>query len=741
MDPLHPTRPPLAPSKSRAVSSSTGAAVDPSTEWPKDSGASAAPWLIFPPFPDPPPGVEIIPFVDFKPLGIIISEVPENANGGSDAEEQVEVDGLGIPTVPLRVHHELTAMERDRKGKRKPKKGGNNRRVIWYEDWAQTESSRRLSVPLDQSLSRVDRLHQAAADFRNGRPLKQNQELSTIWDRFRLFVGLISSMDTPIARKFKAHARKEQEEALQDEREDGELDELPNVPQPSQQQRAVTVVDDPMPPQMTSFPPSPLTDEQKQQRREYFRELRDTRMDWFLNAPEPDVKIFFSGYYREIGMIYSQKFCADGPILIRFFLNFLLRNRVLPEYEKMLKKAVAVTDAAAMELPHTFVISKAAPDDKFSKGCELLFGSMTDSTWWVHEPKPQPESETAEEGDSEREAKRQKLDNVNTEASILQEVAGSEDIQVVTPDAVAMMEQEIKEHVSSANINGREDAPISVPAIDSEQNADWGNGADAPAGNDNDAASWGDPGRGDPPSADKWGGPTESPFVQYLGPTTLPLTHTTGIVERSTRRIKSINIPIPPEPSSPKQNRSQHPPSLIPAPLADPEGVEHELEAAFAKMTMVPWHEWDVHEHADVQKPRLLRNSRGTAVSDDTADAPVVLGREGYSTSAAPHNPFKDAITVYLEPSTAELMRVGMGIGATWVQLARVDPGVPVEADAETFDNMYAQRKKGLVGGPGTPVAPTDVWYMEQVMAVYPSFHTEMVPLPTRKDVFGEEAL
>ncbi len=367
---------------------------------------------------------------------------------------------------------------------------------------------------------------------------------------------------------------------------------------------------------------------------------------------------------------------------------------------------------------------------------------MTDSTWWVHGPKPQPQSKTAEEGDSEGEAKRQKLDNANTEASILQAIAGSEDIQAVTPDAVAMMEREVKEHVSSANINGREDAPISVPAIDNNQNADsWGNVVDAPAVHDKAAASWGTPGREDPPSADEWGGPTESPFVKYLGPTALPLTHTTGIIGWSTRSIKSIDIPIPPEPSSPKQNKSQHPPSPSPAPLADPEGIEHAVEGVFVKMAMVPWHGWDVHEHADVQKPRLLRNSRGTAVSDDSEDAPVIPGPEGYSTSTAPHNPFKDAITVYLEPSTAELMRVGMGIGATWGQLARVDPAVPVEADPETFDNIYAQRKKGLVGGPGTPVAPTDIWYMEQVMAVYPSFHTEMVPLPTQKNIFGVEAL
>ncbi len=47
-----------------------------------------------------------------------------------------------------------------------------------------------------------------------------------------------------------------------------------------------------------------------------------------------------------------------------------------------------------------------------------------------------------------------------------------------------------------------------------------------------------------------------------------------------------------------------------------------------------------------------------------------------------------------------------MGIGAMWVQLVCMDPSVPVEANPETFDSIYAQRKKGLVGGPGTPVAP-----------------------------------
>ena len=157
-------------SASATDATATGAAADPSTEWPKDTkeiDAVFAPRLAFPPFPKPPLGVEIIPFTEFKPLGIHIRE--EKADGEQPPEEQqkegddkeeggyVEVDGLGIPTMGLRVHHELTPMERERKGKRKSKKGlgGRPARVLWYEEWAETENSRRLSVPLDQYVAHL----------------------------------------------------------------------------------------------------------------------------------------------------------------------------------------------------------------------------------------------------------------------------------------------------------------------------------------------------------------------------------------------------------------------------------------------------------------------------------------------------------------------------------------------------------------------------------------------------------
>lgn len=55
-----------------------------------------------------------------------------------------------------------------------------------------------------------------------------------------------------------------------------------------------------------SLPPSQprpgVTEEQRQRRREYYREVRDQKMDRFMNDPEKAVKIFLSGYYRDRGL-------------------------------------------------------------------------------------------------------------------------------------------------------------------------------------------------------------------------------------------------------------------------------------------------------------------------------------------------------------------------------------------------------------------------------------------------------
>ena len=63
----------------------------------------------------------------------------------------VEVDGLGIPRLTLRVHHDLIAMEKRKRKQAKTKVNPDGSVVPrrWYEEWAESEGIRRVSVPID----------------------------------------------------------------------------------------------------------------------------------------------------------------------------------------------------------------------------------------------------------------------------------------------------------------------------------------------------------------------------------------------------------------------------------------------------------------------------------------------------------------------------------------------------------------------------------------------------------------
>lgn len=112
---------------------------------PVQTVEGAKPFLFYPPFPTPPPGAVIIPFTQFQPVGIAVRI-------DSEAEE-AEMDGLGRPTVRLRVRHDLTPSER-KKGSKKSGKGikldenGQTRKMLWHEEWALHEAlDRRPSNP------------------------------------------------------------------------------------------------------------------------------------------------------------------------------------------------------------------------------------------------------------------------------------------------------------------------------------------------------------------------------------------------------------------------------------------------------------------------------------------------------------------------------------------------------------------------------------------------------------------
>lgn len=107
-----------------------------------------APFIKFPPFPEPPPGVTIMPFKDFKPRGIqLFSEPKKGGNDGED-EDDGELDALGIPTVELRMKHTTDECKSNSRKKRKKKKAATGAEAVpvkkrpWYEEWEEGEDLR-----------------------------------------------------------------------------------------------------------------------------------------------------------------------------------------------------------------------------------------------------------------------------------------------------------------------------------------------------------------------------------------------------------------------------------------------------------------------------------------------------------------------------------------------------------------------------------------------------------------------
>lgn len=414
---------------------------------------------------------------------------------------------------------------------------------------------------------------------------------------------------------------------------------------------------------------------------------------------------------------------------------------MFPDIDRQLRKAIAVTEQAIKELPHAISMNKVIPDD-FGRGCQQLYGTMNGYNVWADDSS----SSSSKDDDGEtRASKKQKTDDDLSNKDVDQPAASGstspdpeaavatdtlkavlgDGLEVITPSAAKSMEKDLENLGPTAHENDWGQVPDTSNV---EPGTSWGNAPPSAWGAADD-----DPFLQDTAAADWECGPATNLVNKFLGPTTLALTHTTGVVERSTRRIKSVVVPPAPSTSAQqpqKQRKKAGKGVLEPAPPADPEGVERELDARLAKLTVSPWPVYGVHGNADVQKPRVLPDSRGAAVLDDCEGAEVAPG------PGAPHNPFKDDIVVYVAPEVAEKMWVGMSIEGVWVQLARVDPSVPIELTDEEFKNLWGNKKRAE-GGPGVPVAPTKIWYLEEVRMVLPSFHTEMTPLPTDEDVFG----
>ena len=320
---------------------------------------------------------------------------------------------------------------------------------------------------------------------------------------------------------------------------------------------------------------------------------------------------------------------------------------------------------AKIELPNTSNIAKTFPD-KFSLACNACWGQKADGykalATYDDEPVVDDNNNTSEEP----EAKRQKCD-----------------ADIPEPAAPVEPEKEIPAETTTDTWGtGGDDGGWGASA------EGWGPD-DVAAGEEN---SWATLQVDEPES-----------LLSLLGPTVLPLTHTSGIVERSMRRILSITRPPPSVAKSPPLPDGVYEPNA--------EAVELELDRRFAKVVLAPMIDWDGGESPVYTRPVILATSRGAVVvqgdkNDTTPASPTPV--QGGS-SPQPHNPEIDEITVLIDnvANQIDYLCVGMAIGGTWVQLVR----------QEEPDVVVAKKK-------GSKSKKSSYWYLDELALTVPSFWT-----------------
>ncbi|KAJ7814172.1 hypothetical protein B0H14DRAFT_2851108 [Mycena olivaceomarginata] len=584
----------------------------------------------FPPFPSVPEGVIIVPFKDFKENGIQIFE----------GEDEVERDGLGIPTVPLRVKHD-TDISKTNPDRAKKREMRGTFRKEWWQDWEEGEDLRNHG-PYDILLTRssvmlppVDRFHQAASDFQRYRkvpPIISN------------CAGLLGT--TPVWQK--ASEKEAEDGAVSDDEFDDEDSSRGPFGRVDLVKGGTRNCGPRAPYDLYGKAPTIVEDN------EDIVKLLDT-----ARATKEDKVVAFLDNPARAIQYAADRNLVSTPHLLRFFVNYMLRNKVLPDKttERSLKNALEIIDAAAKQLPLTSELAKKLPDH-VSVAAQSCWGARGDTldAWIPEEP-----------------------DNVFE--SILKE----ENIEVIKPEDVLL----------SANApDGENDShiPTSDAATDTFDPCSFADSWDQTA--------------------------TTAPYLKQtllslLGPTALPLTHTPGIVEWSVRRIKSVVLPV----------EAKSPNTVAGAGAGEweewaAEAVERELEGRFARVVMTPWVEWDGPENL----PRIMRSSPAvTAASPAPAPAPS-LGPGGLK----PHDPLTDDITLLMEPAVAETLVLNMGLGGTWVQLARLrDLAAPVpiaEAEgAEAHTQQKNSKKKSLTKAQKARRG-LRYWYLDDHMMVLPSY-------------------
>ncbi|EIW76399.1 hypothetical protein CONPUDRAFT_84977 [Coniophora puteana RWD-64-598 SS2] len=807
--------------------------------------------LRFPPFPPVPDGATIVPFIQFRASGIQVTCIPLPENGG--AEDDIERDALGVPTVELAKYHDTDAPKTDArkrrvakaphrfhfgsgggKGKKGKSKGSaavvdqNGNAVPWYEEWEAGEQFQHTSA--GQDLAPDDRLLQAAEDFLRTRRWPDDGTFKTayIWDQFRYFTGLLDR-DNRLNKKMRSGSPDSDFDMDDDDDDEfGAGGDIPMVDAAPDAHQSLARFDEngrPLPrvpyDAMDALAEAGAVESNVIARKRRALEDREARLYRFIEAPDEAVTVFMSSYMREKGLIYYMNLLTNTPKVLAAFVRFLHRNRVFPEPSSMkaLERALAVCSRAEDELPLTDRAAKALPDalggvlrDCWGRKREVVYGGQLD------------------EAEEEEHARREREERERAQAQAMEEVRAHER---ATVERIAKRQREEAKAAGAIadgggqssgmlHIDGQAavgigwgDAWDSGADVDANANAGWGGGwgdtwGSSSAAAEGDAAAdpisngwggtWGsdipatvpgaegpvddasvtapipdaDGGAGavgiewDQPVVDDWTAPDElNTLFHLLGPTALPLTHTTGIVEYSTRRIVSLHPPVIPAGASPQaaaaaasstanedgQDASAPTPGLAPALTQaerapgtsrrelcgadDPDRVEDALDTTFGKIVLEPW------PHAlggDIREPSIKPSSRGPVVLpahqralsaanlkmlDASPSAGAVAGAEGTgapaNTNKKPHDPYTSRIALLVEPPVLETLRVGMGIAAVFVQIARQEDVLGTGAPPKPEGEKKKKKKKKSGANAGPPAG--SYWYLEDNIGILPGYY------------------
>ncbi|KAG1799335.1 uncharacterized protein HD556DRAFT_1347141 [Suillus plorans] len=603
----------------------------------KKSGPNDLP-PTFPPFPAAPHGVTIIPFKDFTPYGY--------KRLTTETGEEIEVDALGgLPTVKVLSDEEVIQRNKDRRRRRNAGQSADatGRIVPWWEEWEEGENSRTTSEPIELRNNLIDRVHQAADDFRIGRtwpPISSG--VRSLWDHFRLYIGLLSSL--PIYRKVKK-SKGNTDMTCEVGGDASDNDDVPKAKQIN-----LDIIQDPL--EQVAHPGKQL--EPKEGEGDIMARLLET----FLEDMEKSIKVFMSSYMRDKGLIWSERNLFIAPTVLHFFLRFMQRNRVFAGFEthtENLNHAVVVAELAIRELPLTARVARVLPG-MFDAACKECWGYRGSLSMYIS-------TTLNSEDDTDTPA--------SSAVGTFEEALKADHTEIVSSDVV--LDSLMAKEVLDDTFGPGDGMNISPPPA----NDPW---AAAITTGQNTTVSWTDV--------------KVDSLLTFLGPTQLPLTHTAGVVEFSTRKVKEIMLPeainsVPDTPST---------------------AIEQELGSRFARVVLEPWIRTPTDELLDITRPIITSSSRGAVIKDPFADNIDVS--DAHSPSDA-FNPCRDNLTILIDPASVDCFHVGLGLCGTWVQMARCED---VESSTSPIDQ----------GTPYVSKHPRDCfWYLEDVVSIFPSFYVE----------------